>query len=73
MCSIDSDGLICYRAFYFTCQYVIIQKTIVNEDSRMQAEQDYYKILGISPSANTKEINEAYRKRPLKTIRIEIK
>ena len=28
----------------------------------MQAEQDYYKILGISPSANTKEINEAYRK-----------
>ena len=28
----------------------------------MQAEQDYYKILGIAPSANTKEINEAYRK-----------
>ena len=29
---------------------------------RMQAEQDYYKILGIAPSANIKEINEAYRK-----------
>ena len=28
----------------------------------MQAEQDYYKILGVAPSANTKEINEAYRK-----------
>ena len=28
----------------------------------MQAEQDYYKILGIKPNANTKEINEAYRK-----------
>ena len=28
----------------------------------MQAEQDYYKILGIAPSANTKEINQAYRK-----------
>jgi curved DNA-binding protein CbpA len=28
----------------------------------MQAEQDYYKVLGIAPSANTKELNEAYRK-----------
>ena len=28
----------------------------------MQAEQDYYKILGIAPSANTIEINQAYRK-----------
>ena len=28
----------------------------------MQAEQDYYKTLGIAPSANTKEIKEAYRK-----------
>jgi len=29
---------------------------------KMLAEQDYYKILGIAPSANTKQINEAYRK-----------
>ncbi len=28
----------------------------------MLAEQDYYKILGIAPSADTKQINEAYRK-----------
>lgn len=26
----------------------------------MQAEQDNYKVLGITPSANTKEMNEAY-------------
>ena len=28
----------------------------------MQVKQDYYKVLGIAPSADTKQINEAYRK-----------
>jgi curved DNA-binding protein CbpA len=28
----------------------------------MQIKQDYYKVLGIAPSADTKQINEAYRK-----------
>ena len=28
----------------------------------MQVKQDYYKLLGIAPSADTKQINEAYRK-----------
>jgi DnaJ-class molecular chaperone len=28
----------------------------------MQAEQDYYKILGVEPTANAKTINDAYRK-----------
>ena len=28
----------------------------------MRVEQDHYKILGVAPSANTKQINEAYRK-----------
>jgi DnaJ-class molecular chaperone len=28
----------------------------------MQSEQDYYKVLGITPSASAKEIREAYRK-----------
>ena len=39
-----------------------IMNRIVVKESRMQIEQDYYSVLGITANADIKEISQAYRK-----------